>query len=65
MKERIIEELRKGNLYDFIANEGWKLDKETLIDIIKELDFAMFSYLGENLIKNIENLVADELEERE
>ena len=36
-----IKELRKGNGYSWIAKHGWELDKDELINIIKELDHAI------------------------
>ena len=42
MKE-YIEALRNGNSYDYICQHGHEFTKEELIDIIKELDYAIYS----------------------
>ena len=64
-----------GNLYDFISNYGYSLDKGDLVDIIKELSYAIYSYLHEQgnidapyfneniLLCNMENEWSDELAE--
>ena len=38
-----LEALRNGNSYDFICQHGHEFTKEELIDIIKELDYAIYS----------------------
>ena len=35
-----IKALKEGNGYGWIARHGWELNKEELINIIKELDYA-------------------------
>ena len=42
MKQALIEALKEGNLYDFMANNYHKFSKEELVYIIKELDFALW-----------------------
>lgn len=39
MKEYMVA-LRNGTSYDWIANHGWELSKDELINIIKEFDYA-------------------------
>ena len=38
-----IEALRNGNSYDYICQHGHEFTKDELIDIIKELDYAIYS----------------------
>ena len=42
MKE-FIAALRDGKSYEWIANHGWELNKDDLIRIIKEYDYAIHS----------------------
>lgn len=37
-----------GNLYDFIANYGYAMNKGDLVDLIKELSYAIYSYMHHN-----------------
>ena len=57
------EALRECKGYDWIANHGWELSKEELINIIKEYDYAIHSMI---LCEETDMYcsVADELEER-
>jgi hypothetical protein len=38
-----LQALRNGNSYDYICNHGHEFTKDELIDIIKELDYAIYS----------------------
>ena len=38
-----IEALQNGNSYDYICQHGHEFTKDELIDIIKELDYAIYS----------------------
>ena len=38
-----IEALRNGNSYNYICEHGYEFTKDELIDIIKELDYAIYS----------------------
>ena len=42
-KKAYIEALRNGNSYDYICQHGHEFTKYELIDIIKELDYAIYS----------------------
>ena len=58
-----IEALRNGKGYDWICNNGYKLNKYELIDIVKEYEYArgqMNDELAQDLFKDF---VADNLEE--
>lgn len=39
--KEIIEGIEKEGIFDFIVNNYWKLSKEDLRDIAKELDFTL------------------------
>ena len=39
-----IEALKNGKGYDWIANHGHELNKYELIDIVKELDYAIYDW---------------------
>ena len=38
-----VKALRSGNGYDYICQHGHEFTKDELIDIIKELDYAIYS----------------------
>lgn len=56
--KEILEGLKSGRPYDFIANNYWKMEKEQLKDIILEL-FAQFEgKMYEGIINELtQNLV--------
>ena len=59
-----IAALREGKGYSWIATYGWELDKDELLDIIKEYDYAIHQEtmtVGEEM--QMYNVVADNLEE--
>ena len=41
MKEQILEAIKNDMLYDFIANNYWQIERDTLKDIILELYFLV------------------------
>ena len=58
----IIRALKNGNVFEFMANNWWEIEKEDLKDIAKELDYAIYemvSYLDYEKIQNnaIDNLM--------
>ena len=61
MKE-YIEALKNGKGYDWISEKGHSLNKYELIDIIKELDYAIYDRLDKFDQKDIYNSAAEELE---
>ena len=73
-KKEILEGIEKLGIYDFISNEGYKLDKEQLIIILKEVDFELYNFckkydrdyiLDNNLTyKNRTKSILTELEDR-
>ena len=69
MMENIMKdfvEVLKNNpnhAYDFIANNYWKMSKEELKDITKELLYGVEEYVLKKEWKEITQNVADELED--
>lgn len=57
-----IKALRENKSYDWITNYGHNLSKYELIDIIKELDYAIYYQLCESDRKYIYTAAAEELE---
>ena len=55
-KKNLLEQLKEAvsnhNIYDFIANNYWKMSKEELKDIILELDFTIYSVVKNETLKN-------------
>ena len=60
--QKYIKSLRNGNSYEWIANNGHELNKYELIDIVKELDYAIHLFSGTNR-DTIYHFVAENLEE--
>lgn len=57
-------QLKQGNLYDFISQEGYRFSKDELIGIIKEYDYLLYSrYKNTDYINHCEE-IAEELEAR-
>ena len=56
-----IEELKKGKGYDWISNYGHELSKYELIDIVKELEYAIYDNLYSFEAKEIYDAAAEEL----
>ena len=42
MKEKLKEAILSDNLYDFIARNGYEMEKSDLIELIKHLDFTVY-----------------------
>ena len=61
MLEQLKQALQQGNLYDFISNNGWCLSKDSLIEIIKQLDFTIYQNFGEAALKQIERATIDNI----
>ena len=53
--------LQNGQLFDYIANNGWRLTRDELVEIIKEYSWVVYQRVGENNLKTIETIVADNL----
>ena len=42
MEQEIIQEIKKGKLYDYIANNFYKISKEDLRDLILEIIYMIY-----------------------
>lgn len=62
--EELIEACRKGHFYDFIASEAYRFDKEELVQILKNLDYAIYKRLIDQC-KEVEQLLPECLEEED
>lgn len=63
--KEIIEGVKKEGIFDFIVNNYWKLSKEDLRDVAKELDYAICSMYPKNEYDKIVNEFCKNLEELE
>lgn len=63
--KEIIEGVKKEGIFDFIVNNYWKLSKENLRDVAKELDYAIYSMYPKNEYDKIVNEFCKNLEELE
>lgn len=63
--KEIIEGVKKEGIFDFIVNNYWKLSKEDLRDVAKELDYAIYSMYPKNEYDKIVNEFCKNLEELE
>lgn len=63
--KEIIEGIKKEGIFDFIVNNYWKLSKEDLRDVAKELDYAIYSMYPQNEYDKIVNEFCKNLEELE
>jgi hypothetical protein len=57
-----IEVLKNGKGFDWIATHGHSLNKYELIDIIKELEYAIYDRLYDFDAKDVYDAAAEELE---
>ena len=39
---KTLVETESGSIFNVVANEGWRMDKDMLINILKELDYAAY-----------------------
>lgn len=73
-KEQIFEGIKEKGIYDFISQEGYKLSKDEIITILKEVDFKLYNLSnsmdltdnnerGITYKRQVENII-EELEER-
>ena len=60
--EKIVNTIKQGRLYDYLANNYWNMSKEDLKDIALEL---IASRNNEELIDNLVNWRFDYLKEEE
>lgn len=66
-KTDIIKAIEDGRLYDFVACEYYQMDKSTLVDLCKELAYAIYSVnnndVDAELLENLSDVWEDELTE--
>lgn len=60
--EELLEACRKGHMYDFIANESYRFDKEELVEILKQTYYAIYQRMQDQA-KEIEQLIPQNLDE--
>ena len=67
MKKELLEAIKSDMVYDYVANNYWKLSKEELAYIAKELAFAVYTVLKEDaksvwneMQENVENDIKEE-----
>ena len=59
----IIEGLQNEGVYEFIINNYWKMSKDQLKDILKELDYAVNSNVKAGIYDLIKDNLIEELTE--
>lgn len=74
-KKEILKAVEENRLYDFVANEYYRMDKSDLVDLVKELTFAIHVfgrthtyadvYIIEELVENLTEQWEDEIAEEE
>ena len=64
--QKIVEAVKADMIFDYIGNEGHTFSKDRLVDIVKELGYAMYDNLRRepDLYNAILNDAATELTER-
>ena len=61
----IIKGIEENGVFEFIVNNYYKLSKEDLRDIAKELDYAIYCYCSFEEYKEITKKCCDNLKELE
>jgi len=62
LTEEQISEIKEKGLYDFIGNNAWQLDKETIITMFKEFNYAVYE-LAKGIEKQATNTMLEEMKE--
>lgn len=69
MKKELLQAIKSDMVYDYVANNYWRLSKEELAYIAKELAFAIYSVLKEDakpiwdeMQENVESDIKEEEE---
>lgn len=62
MTNKQLDEMEKDGVYEFVTQNYWKMTKEELRDVCKELSFALYHHDIE-LLKELEKEAIDELRE--
>lgn len=58
----LMESIENGGLYDYIANNYYKMSKEQLKEIILELDYAIYNRVSN--YQDFEKQAIEEMKER-
>ena len=61
-KKDILAELKNTNPYDFVCRYSWRVDKDDLADIIREMDFAIYSRTKREICITYEEFIEEFLE---
>ena len=59
--KEILEGLRDDGVFGFVSNNYWKLSKDVLVNIIKELDYAAYDNLTKKEYTEITEAMLEEL----
>lgn len=75
MQKEIIKAVEEDNLYDFVSNEYYRMNKNDLVDLLKELTYAIYrgtrkyamiqEEIRENLVEQLHELWDEEIAEEE
>lgn len=63
-KKEIIDGIKDGDTYDFVTMNYYRLERNDLADMLKELDFAIYKMFSENEYNKIIKVFLKGLEER-
>lgn len=63
LQVKVIDALREGTIYDFIANNYYEMDKQDLKDILLEIAYAFYNKNGVIAYEEMQKQVAQTLEE--
>ena len=64
MMKQFIQAIREERSYDWICNHGWELNKEDLINIVKEFDYAIGSMKEWESKYDVYESIVEELTDR-
>lgn len=62
LTEKQIAEIREKGLFDFLGNSAWELDKETIISMFKEFNYAVYD-VDKNIEKQTTEMMLNEIKE--
>lgn len=75
MQKEIIKAVEEDDLYDFVFNEYYRMNKNDLVDLLKELTYAIYrgtrkhamiqEEIRENLTEQLHELWDEEIAEEE
>lgn len=64
MDELDFKEIEEKEIFDYVSNNYWKLSKDVLKDIIKELSYAIHTNVSEDKDKSEIILKATKIQQR-